>query len=468
MTAEAATAAAAVQQSQAALDGLPATFEWCRSRGLTGLQTAQLLDDIAKKQKKNVVQFAALVQPVWQLMDSYVAAWAEQQQQAGDSKLRKHTSLAEALCGNATAAEALGMPPGHVEAWLAAVSERLPAAAIGGLLLGMPGVVCGGLDTAPAAISWAVNVLGVADPAAFFAAARGLLKLEVPTLQRNLDSLQQALSWPAEQARHLVLQRPVMLTSRPDTVQAALAWLRQLFPDAAQLAGMIGSSPYLLSCSVQHLQGNADYLRQALGWQDGDGQLAAFIAAYPQDFASVNLNHADTQHKLRLLSEVVGVSTEECLSRGIGYLKAGLDSIAARYVLVQVRAPELLHSRSGEPSLSWIVNASQPHNLRRLGMSRAEFNAFVREWPVSLEGQRLLAGLRAGSVAGWPRPPVPSGAQQLQRKEAAQRRQARAARKQGAAAAMDGKRRSRGRPRKAQAGSGSVGGATATGEGTAE
>ena len=53
----------------------------------------------------------------------------------------------------------------------------------------------------------------------------------------------------------------------------------------------------------------------------------------------------------------------------------------------------------------------------------------------------------------WPRPPVPSEVQQQQWAEAEQLRQARAARKQGAVAAMDGKRQGRGRPRKAKGGS---------------
>ncbi|PRW50977.1 FAD-linked oxidase [Chlorella sorokiniana] len=439
---------------QAALDSLPATFEWCRSRGLTGLQTAQLLDGIAKKSHKCVVQFAALVQPVWQLMDSYVAAWAEQQQQAGDSRLRKHTSLAEALCGHAKAAEALGMPPGHVEAWLAAVSEQLPAAAVGGLLLGMPSVVCGGLDKGPAAISWAVNVLGVADPAAFFAAASSLLTRDVSILQRNLDSLRQALGCTAEQARQLVLKQPVILAPSPDTVQTALTWLRQLFPDAAPLAGIISRGPLLLTKSVQHLQSNADYLQQALGWQEGDSQLAAFVATYPLAFAAVDLTSKATSDKLRLLSEVVGVSTKECLTSGISYLKTGLETMAAHYVLVQARAPHLLFSTAGEQQLRWVVDIMKPSYLAAMGMTRAEVHAFVREWPRSEEGRRLLEGLRAGSVAGWPRPPVPGEAQRQQCEEAAQRRQARAARQQGRAATTGGKQRGRGRPRKAQPGSG--------------
>ena len=322
---------------QAALDSLPATFEWCRSQGLTGLQTAHLLDRIAFKRRDNVVQFATLVQPVWQQVDSYIAAWAEQQRQAGGSRLRKNTSLAEALCSRDIAADALVMPPGHVEAWLAAVSQRLPAAAIGRLLLAQPNMISGSPATALAAISWAADVLGVADPAAFFVKGPQLLSYDESTLQRNLDSLQQALGWTTEQTWQLVVKQPALLHYSPATVQAALAWLRQLFPDAEQLAGIIDRGPQLLFRSVQHLQGNADYLRQALGWQDGDGQLAAFVAAYPQPFASIDLSDETTQHKLQLLSEVVGVSIEDWLTSGSGYLKTRLESIAAIYMLVQVR-----------------------------------------------------------------------------------------------------------------------------------
>ena len=324
---------------QAALDGLPATFEWCRSQGLTGLQTAKVLDHIAKKRRENVVRFATSVQPVWQQLEGYIAAWAEQQLQAGDSRLRKNTSLAEVLCSNSEAAQALGMPPGHVEAWLAAVSQRLPAAAIGRLLLAQPHVVSGSPTTALTAIRWAADVLGVADLAALLAKAPMLLKSGESTLQRNLDSLQQALGWTAGQRaqQQLALKQPRILNSSPATVQAALAWLRQLFPDAEQLAGIVDRGPHLLFKSVQHLQGNADYLRQALGWQDGDSQLAAYVAARPQDFATVALSSEETRHKLRLLSEVVGVSTEQCLTSGISYLNRHLHSIAARYMLVQVR-----------------------------------------------------------------------------------------------------------------------------------
>ena len=320
---------------QAALDSLPATFEWCRSRGLTGLQTAQLLDHIAKARRDNVVQFATLVQPVWQQMESYIAAWAEPLRRAG-ARLPTHTSLAEVLGSSEAAVGALGMPPGHVEAWLTAVSQRLPAVTIGRLLLTAPHVVCSSPATALAAINWAVDVLGVADLAAFFAAAPGLLTREVFSLQRNLDSLQQALGWTAQRAQQLVVKQPMLLGCSPATVLAALAWLWQLFPDAQQLVAVADRGPQLLFRTVQRLQGNADTLRAALGWQDGDGQLAAFVAAYPQPFATVNLSGKSAADKLRLLTQVVGLSTERCLSEGTTYLKTGLPTMAAHYMLVQV------------------------------------------------------------------------------------------------------------------------------------
>ncbi len=254
---------------QAALHSLPATFEWCRSRGLSGLETAQLLDRIAFKRQDSVVQFAALVQPVWQLLDSHITAYVEPLRQAG-ARLPKHTSLAGVLRGKSAAAEALGMPPGHVEAWLAAVGERLPAAAVGRLLTTHPEAVVGSPATALAAISWVVTELGAADPAGLIAASPSLLAYEAATLQRNLDSLQQAAGATAEAAQRLVLKQPRLLMSSTETVQVALAWLRQLFSDADQLADVIDRGSRLLGCSEQHLQANADYLRQAqmqISWQ---------------------------------------------------------------------------------------------------------------------------------------------------------------------------------------------------------
>ena len=61
---------------------------------------------------------------------------------------------------------------------------------------------------------------------------------------------------------------------------------------------------------------------------------------------------------------------------------------------MQERAPALLRNNTGELRLSWIVNVNKPHNLRRLGMTRGEFNAVMKQWPRTEQGQRLLEGLR--------------------------------------------------------------------------
>ena len=67
---------------------------------------------------------------------------------------------------------------------------------------------------------------------------------------------------------------------------------------------------------------------------------------------------------------------------------------------MQERAPALLRNDNGELHLSWIINANRPRNLRRLGMTRDEFNAFVKQWPASEQGRRLLEGLRWATGAG--------------------------------------------------------------------
>lgn len=185
---------------QAALDGVPATFEWCRGQGLTGPQTAALLDRIASRRHDNVVQFASTAQANWKLLDSCIATYIEPLDAAG-ARLPKHTSLAGVPSGGLDAVQALQMPPGHVAAWLAAIGERLSDTAIGRLLLRHPSLVSGSPDTAVAAIDWAERALGPRDPAAFFAVVPSLLKYRVETLQLNLDSLQQTLAWTPEDAR---------------------------------------------------------------------------------------------------------------------------------------------------------------------------------------------------------------------------------------------------------------------------
>ncbi len=61
-------------------------------------------------------------------------------------------------------------------------------------------------------------------------------------------------------------------------------------------------------------------------------------------------------------------------------------------LVLQERAPHLLRDNGGSVSLCWVASAKQ--DLQRCcGMSAAEYNTFVREWPRSEEGRRLLEGL---------------------------------------------------------------------------
>lgn len=420
----------AFRSQQAALAALPATFEWCQKQGLTGPQTARVLCRMAFKRHDSVVEFTSMTQHDWLLIDRYIAAYVEKLQQKGDNRLRRRTCLADVLRGSADAAQALGMPPGHVAAWLAAVGDQLPTDVIGRLLLGQPKVVNGRPGTALAALAWAASELGVSDQGDFFATATSLLTYEVVTLQRNLDSLQQALGWPTEQAQQLVLKQPLVLAASQATVHAAVAWLQQHFPDAEQLADIVSRGPQLLGSPTDRLQRNADALQRALGWRDGDGQLARFVAAYPSAFADVDFSSDDLAHKLLFLTQVVGLSAEQCLSKGSGYLKTGQRTMCAVYVLLLVsgvhawrailchsghcaeinhppspwqrRAPQLLRDKHGRLHLAWIWSTMKPHYLDQLGIDRATYNVHVKAWPDSQEGQRLLGELRCGLAAALP------------------------------------------------------------------
>lgn len=420
---------------EAALADLPATFAWCCGRGLTGPQTAALLSRVASLRRESVMQFAATAQRDWQLIDGYIAAYIKQQELV--SRLIKHSCLADLLRSSPHAARALSMPPNHVPEWLIAVRQHLPTATIGRLLLSSPMVATGSPQTAVAAIAWATRRLGVTDLGAFFSAALSLLAYDAETLQRNLVSLRKGLGLTRPQVRQLVMKRPPLLQARPEKVQAAAAWLRQLFPAADQLAGVLDRGPHLLNCSVQHLQGNADTLQRALGWRHGDGQLADYVAAYPQAFAISDFSSEDTEAKLLLLSQVVGVPAEVCLGKGSSYLSRHLETICALYVLVQVRsvnfwfrsaclgghsacrrcqsmpcllppdpsqerAPQLLRNRGGGLHLSWIRSANKPENLALMGLTPDQLNTLVQEWPASNEGQRLLEGLSCGSCRCLP------------------------------------------------------------------
>ena len=323
---------------QAALASLPATFAWCTSQGLSGLQTAQLLDRIAKKRRDSVVSFAATAQRDWQLIEPYIAAHVRWRQQAGE-QLPKHASLADVLQSRRDAARMLALAPGHVAAWLGAVSKQLTDAAyVGRLVLPQPLALTADMKTTLAVLRWFGEALGVppAELAAFAARSPGLLSLKAATLRDNLAALQSVL--PPEKARQLVQKQPSLLSHRSDTVQQALEWLqRQFGGDDARLQAVLERCPHLLKCSAGNLQRRANYVQRQLGWQPGDGQLAAFIKKYPDPFARIDFNSPDKRALLLLLSGVVGAERRKVLGKWSAYLGRGLETTVARYVLVQVR-----------------------------------------------------------------------------------------------------------------------------------
>ncbi len=59
---------------------------------------------------------------------------------------------------------------------------------------------------------------------------------------------------------------------------------------------------------------------------------------------------------------------------------------------LQERAPQLLRYKDGSVCVSWVSGAKWDM-LNYGGMTAAEFHTFVREWPRSEEGRRLLEGL---------------------------------------------------------------------------
>lgn len=383
---------------EAALACLPATFSWCRSQGLPGLQTAQLLDEIARARHERVVRFADTTQQDWQQIDGYISAHYQRQQEAG-KRLSKHASLGSVLRSRPAAGRALKVRPGHVQGWLAAVGQLLTPADIGALLSTSPEAICGRPGTAVAAIEWAANELGVTDPGSFFRIAPNLLTYDVATLQGKLENVQQAVGQSAELTRQLAGKYPLLLMRSAATVQQAAGWLRQLFPAAEQLRGVLLLAPALLVRTAPQLQRNADVLQQ-LGWSHE--RVLAYIEAYPQPFARVDLGGPYTAPKLLFLTRVVGVaSVEQCIEQYGTYLKTGLATMGALYILVQDRHPALLR-RKGRPSLSWML--VNDNTAKQCGMCKADMQSHVRAWQASEAGQQLLAELRSGSTAGWPRP----------------------------------------------------------------
>ncbi|KAL4447893.1 hypothetical protein ABPG75_005112 [Micractinium tetrahymenae] len=421
-------AAAFGGDQQAALASLPATFAWCRGRPLSigrclnGLEVARLLDRIAATRHDSVLDFASTAQRDWQLIDSCIEAHLQHLQQrqqrqqeeeeevgegcGGGGKLRRRACLADTLRVDAAAAGALATPPGHVKAWLTAARQHMSEAQVGAILLANPETVSGSPATALAAISWAQRELGVAHAGAFFRRAPRLLTTTDEKLQDNLVSLLgslQAVGLTAEQALQLVLKQPKLLAVEPERVKSTAAWLLQFFCTPLLLWKALWNSPELLRRSAEQLHGQAGWLREQLGW--GSQRVAEFASAFPQPFAIVDLSKPGTAAKLRFLTKVVGVaSEEECIARCSSYLKTSLQSMAALYVLFCEHAPQLLLrcDAAGRPKLNWML--VNERTLQRSKLSRQRINDHVLKWPASEEGQRLLSELRAGDTSNWPRP----------------------------------------------------------------
>ena len=336
--------ARAFNSEQAALESLPDTFAWLRGRGLSSLETARLLNSMADMRHDSVVNFAATAQLDYELIDSTVAAYLHQRQQrpAGTLRHRTRASLADVLRSSVGTARCLIMPSGHVKAWLQEVRKQLSDAELGRLLLSQPSIVGGRPATAQAAVAWAVQVLGVTDLVPFLARNPPLLTYDVATLQASLDALQSIV--PAEEARQSVQAWPRLISTRISTMQAAAAWLEQRIADADQLHEVLLRCPPLLAADVGRLQRNACFLAGELGWQHGDGQLAAFVLRHPHPFALLDCEGAEVQVMLRFFSGVVGAPREDCLGKYGSYLIHSLDRIVARYVHVQVRRDQCQHT----------------------------------------------------------------------------------------------------------------------------
>ena len=339
---------------QAALASLPATFEFCRSQGLSGLETAQLLDRIAQRRHENVARFATTAQLDWQLLDGCIAAHVLLLQQAGE-RLPKHASLASLLRSSKDAAQVLAMPPGHVDDWVKALSALLPDAAdVGRLLLAKPQAARTPPETTLAVLRWFVEALGVppAELAAFVSKAAPVMNYKAATLAEKLAALQAAL--PPEQARRLVQKQPVLLASHSVTIREALAWLMQAFGgDAERVLAVLETAPTLLTVSADGLQRRADFLQRQHGWRrvrGRTGQLGKWIEARPNAF-SVDLAAPDTAAKLLLLAGGQGLPLADALERCGAYLHIGLETAAARCALVQARCCPLSECMRSTPAV---------------------------------------------------------------------------------------------------------------------
>ncbi|KAI7837219.1 hypothetical protein COHA_008945 [Chlorella ohadii] len=383
--------ALAFQSEQAALAGLPATFDFCRSQQLSGPEAAAVLCRIAKIRRENVVEFATSVQPVWLQLDSYFAAYVKERRQVR-KRLPEHLTLASMLCSNTNACQALVMPPGHVQRWLDTVGTRLSAADLGAVLAKEPEIVTAAPDTAVAALDWAAEVLGPPELVArLVRGAPQLLQADAATLQRKLRAIAAAAGVTDAQAKQLVLKMPLVLTTSSDgTMREAARWLRHYFPPDV-LWPLLLRGPMLLTATTTKLQRNADYLQAPpFGWDDL--RLAAYILRFPQGFSIGDFRSESYDAKLLFLSEVVGVSRADLIEFHSNYLKYGLPNMAASYVLLRERAPQ----RLGNQQTGIAINSSHGSADRLAdwcGMTIQAVREHLREWPRCEPGLSLLAEL---------------------------------------------------------------------------
>ncbi|KAI7839855.1 hypothetical protein COHA_006418 [Chlorella ohadii] len=391
--------ALAFQSEQAALAGLPATFAFCASQQLSGPEAAAVLCSIAKRRRQNVVDFATSVQPVWLQLNSYCAAYVEERRQAR-KRLPAHLTFGSMLLVNNPAHLALAMPPGHVQRWLDTVATRLSPADLGVVLAKQPEIVVSAPQTAVTALEWAAEVLG--PPELVSRLVRGaprLLQADTATLQRKLRTIAAAAGVTEAQAKQLVLKMPLVLTTSSDgTMREATTWLREYFPPDV-LWPLLLRGPMLLTATATKLQRNADYLQAPpFGWDDV--RLAAFIQRFPQGFSTGDFRSKKYEAKLLFLSEVVGVSRADSIEFYSNYLKYGLPTMTASYVLLRERAPQRLGKQETGIDIDF-ARGSADRLADWCGMTIQAVREHLREWPRSEPGLSLLAELRQGSVAGW-------------------------------------------------------------------
>ena len=232
----------------AALAGLPATFDWCRGQGLSVLETAQLLDHMESSSHESVRSFSSGAQLVWQRFDAAIAAHVERQRRSG-GRLPKRTYLAEVLHSRKTATVALTKLPGRVAEWLAVVGQHLALADICAVLLNNPLIVHCRPATAAATLAWAADELQLeGDELAAFNRKARLLGSDPITLQANLDNVQRAAGLTPEQTQRLVCASPRLLTSSQGVVNAVAAWLQRLYPSPEARWDVLRRAPQLLFC----------------------------------------------------------------------------------------------------------------------------------------------------------------------------------------------------------------------------